>query len=140
MTVHTRRELELLAALARRNFSRAHMSDTKWRKLFAILLDMNLEQIVMQFIDYEKPRLIKVSGLGMHTPRPLLDTLEYGPIELRAIEWVEIPRVAKIPRLNNSPPAEISQDIDRVAEALSSVARFPVEHFPNELRIVGYSR
>jgi hypothetical protein len=116
------------------------MSDTKWRKLFAVLLDMNLEQIVMQFIDYEKPRLIKVSGLGMYTPRPFLDTLEFGPIELRAIEWVEIPRIAKIPRLNNSPPAEISQDIDRVAEALSSVARFPVEHFPNELRIVGYSR
>ena len=143
MAVHTREQLESLNRLARRGFSHAFMSDTKWRKLFAILENPSLELVQMrvQFIDVEAPEPMKLPTIGTdHVPRPYLDTIEFGPVELRSIEWLEIPAVARLWRPHNVPAKEVSQDLGRLEACLARSGSFLVERSGEALRILGYRR
>ncbi len=97
MTIHKREELDRIGRLARREFSQALMSDTKWRKLFEAVGEAGLssEQILVKFIESDEPKRMCFPDLAaLHPPRPYVDTIEFGPIELRAIEWLPIPSFA----------------------------------------------
>jgi hypothetical protein len=94
-------DLQRASGLARREFSHAHMSDTKWRRLFAALgeADLNLRQMVVKFVGVRDARVMAFpSTTALHPPRPYIDTGEFGPIELRAIEWLEVPAIARLAR------------------------------------------
>ncbi len=67
------------------------MSDTKWRKVFAVLQrpEFGITQVWFKFVDAEEEKPARV-GVGLYPPHPFIDTLEFGPVELVAIEWVRI--------------------------------------------------
>jgi len=142
MTIHTREELNRLSCAARRDYSHAHMSDAKWRKAFRVLEDPELAlcQMRIKIIEVNVPKLMRLPTIGIeHTPRPYIDTIEFGPIEFRAIEWLEIPAVGLIPQPNNRPPREVPQEIDLLQTRLEGLGKFPVERNSDDVRLVGYS-
>jgi hypothetical protein len=143
MTVRTRAQLDSIARQARREFSYAAMSDTKWRKLLAAIgeADLALTQVVVKFIDVQEPKRMHFPALGLHPPRPWIDTLEFGPIELRSIEWLLIPDVALVRHgAKKVPPREVPQDVDAVERLLGALGQFPLERSAEGLRIIGYRR
>jgi hypothetical protein len=143
VTVYTKAELERLNRAARREFSHALMSDTKWRKLLAVLETDELElcQMRIKFIEVPQPRVMRLPTIGtQYVPYPYVDTIEFSLVELRAIEWLEIPAVARFPRPDNVPPREVAQDLDRVEASLASSGSYPLRRSDENLRIIGYDR
>jgi hypothetical protein len=126
---------------ARERFSSALMSDTKWRKLFAAVTrpEVGMKQMLMKFIDVEVPRLMKCPP-SFECPHAYMDTMEFGPVELRAIEWLEFPRTAKFQRPHNVPPRMEEQNIDKAAEAIAALGMYPLELTADAVRITGYRR
>ena len=117
MTVHDPRAS---GRLARANFSAAHMSDTKWRKLFSAVGEAypEIEKMIVKFIDVDNPHTMRFPP-GLRCPRPYMDTIEFGPTELQAIEWLELP-------------------ID-LASLLTAIGKFPITISGNQTRIAGYT-
>jgi hypothetical protein len=119
------------------------MSDTKWRKLLRALIGANFGfvQMRVKFIDVDEPHVMQFPGTGaLNCPIEYLDTLEFGPVELRAIEWLELPATAFIQRPNKVPPKEVAQKVDEAAAIVAALGRFPLEKSPQGVRITGYTR
>jgi len=143
MSVHTREELERISRVARREFSCALISDTKWRKLFLGLSKAreSESQMLIQFLEVADVSVMHIpTENALWCPRPYIDTIEFGPVELRAIEWLEVPRVASWPRSNNLPPRQILQDLDKFRVALRGLGHFPLIETPEGMRFDGYKR
>jgi hypothetical protein len=136
MTVH---DPAKIGHFARHRFSSASMSDTKWRKLIAAVQSAapNTSQMKVKFIDVETPHVMRFPP-DLDCPYAYLDTIEFGPVEMRAIEWLEFPRTAKFQRSNNVPARLKEQDIDKAAEAIAALGQYPLEVTPEALRITGY--
>lgn len=142
MSVHTREMLDRLSRRARREFSCGLMSDTKWRKLFVTLahLDMPEGQMHVKFLDTPEVRMMPFPGLGaLWPPHPYMDS-QFGPVELRAIEWIEFPRIASTPRGRNVPDRKTAQDLTPIRQNLESLGQFPIVETEQGLRIDGYRR
>lgn len=105
--------------LARELFETGLMSDTKWRKLFAAIEGSSLvvSSMIVKFIDVSEPAILEFPP-SLRCPRPYMDTIEYGPVELRAIEWLEF-----------------SADIEEIADNLGL---YPLERQGAGTRIIGY--
>jgi hypothetical protein len=105
--------------MARRSFSAAFMSDSKWRKLIAAVHAEvpQIDQMLVKFIDVHEPRRMNFPP-GLRCPQAYVDTIEFGPVELRAIEWLEL-------------PADISSVLERLGQ-------FPVLVTDGKSKIVGY--
>lgn len=108
-----------VGALARAGFSRALMSDTKWRKLITIVRAAreDVHGMTVQFIDAAGARQMLFPP-DLRCPWPYIDTFEYGPVELRSIEWMEF-------------------DAD-LTDVLDPIGKFPIELHDGRTRIVGY--
>lgn len=108
-----------IGRFARTRFSQALMSDTKWRKLLTAVgaAGLPIREMVVKFIDVDEPRRMQFPP-SLETPYAYMDTIEFGPVELRAIEWLELP-----------------MDVEQV---LSGIGRFPLEPAGTGVRIVGY--
>ena len=67
------------------------MSDTKWRKLIGAVRDADsgLDRMTLKFIDVPEPSAFQFPP-SLTCPRAYMDTIELGPVELRAIEWMEL--------------------------------------------------
>lgn len=118
------------------------MSDTKWRRLFVALneAEIGIDQIVVKFVDAEKTHAIRMPSLGsLHPPYPYIDTIEFGPIELCAIEWIEIPEIPT-PSIEGVPASAVKQDIASARALIVSLGEYPVEDSDSGLKIVGYVR
>lgn len=136
-------ELSRLSARARREYSHAHMSDTKWRKLFAALRESGLElaRAEIKFVDVDEPKPMVFSGNWPWVPhQSYLDTIDFGGVAFREIEWLEFPAVARITRLNNLPAMEVAQDLKAIAATINAIGRYPLVLREDALRLVGYSR
>jgi len=143
MTLHTREQLKGLGRLARREFPQALMSDSKWRKLFATVDRAGLapERILVKFIDVDEIKSMRFPGeSALHPPRPYIDTFEFGPIELRSIEWLLIPRQAHIRGDDGLPARIVEQDVDAIHELVASAGQFPLEQIESGLKVTGYRR
>ncbi|MGK9169809.1 hypothetical protein KXR53_26080 [Inquilinus limosus] len=105
--------------LARARFSVALMSDSKWRKLLAAVRDGrdDINHVMVKFIDVDEPRRMRFP-LSLSCPRAYADTIEFGPVELRAIEWIEF-----------------ATDLTSL---LDPIGRFPLELRDGQTRIIGY--
>jgi len=112
-------DLAAMGRLARMRFAAALMSDTKWRKLIAAVKEAspNVSEMTLKFVDTDEPRQMKFPP-SLACPRAYIDTIELGPVELRAIEWMELAMVLE--------------------PVLRPVGRFPVETINGHSRIVGY--
>lgn len=96
------------------------MSDTKWRKLFKAVAEarLGLDQMTVKFIGVDEPRDMRFPP-SLVCPLAYMDTIEFGPTELRAIEWLEF-------------TADLS-------ELLASVGRFPLAFSEGRTRVTGYA-
>lgn len=105
--------------LARARFNAAFMSDTKWRKLIEAVsdIDKGLSQMKLKFIDVIEPREMRFPP-SLTCPHAYMDTIEFGPVELRTIEWMEL--------------------AGDWATCLGSIGRFPVDVCDGRTRITGY--
>jgi hypothetical protein len=105
--------------LARARFSAAFMSDTKWRKAFQAISEARLgvDTMLVKFIDVEEPKQMRFPP-SFACPLPYMDTIEFGPTELRSIEWLEI-----------------EADIEAL---LTPLGKFPIEKSNRGSRLVGY--
>ncbi|MBP0443156.1 hypothetical protein J8J14_00055 [Roseomonas sp. SSH11] len=105
---------------ARRLFSAALMSDTKWRRLFEAVQSGrgDLKRMTVKFINMDEPRPMRFPP-SLEVPRPYVDTIEFGPIALRSIEWIEF-----------------AGDLTGM---LQSIGRFPTEIREGRTRVVGYT-
>ena len=74
--------------------------------------------MTIKFINVDDPKAMRFPP-GLRCPWAYMDTIEYGPTELRSIEWMELP-----------------QD---VSTALGLIGQFPIELTEKGTRIVGYS-
>lgn len=108
-----------IGRLARERFSCALMSDAKWRKLIMTIgaSGLPIHEVAVKFIDVEAPRRMHFPP-SLTTPHAYMDTIEWGPVELRAIEWLEF-----------------STDLEGL---LSAIGHFPLEQEGGVTRIVGY--
>ncbi|MBO9576631.1 MAG: hypothetical protein J7494_12915 [Sphingobium sp.] len=112
----TRHDPRAAGRLARTKFAAAFMSDTKWRKLFATVAQArpDITEMVVKFIDVETPRRMRFPP-DLRCPKPFMDTIEFGPTELRAIEWLELPTdLRAILEEVGKFPAAISEDHTRI--------------------------
>jgi hypothetical protein len=73
--------------------------------------------MVVKFIDVDEPCRMQFPP-SLAAPHAYMDTIEFGPVELRAIEWLELP-------------------ID-VEQVLRGIGHFPLEAAATGVRIVGY--
>lgn len=118
------------------------MSDTKWRKLFTSIEEagIGLSQMIVKFVDHPEPKVMNFPSVAsLHPPKPYIDTPEFGPIELRSIEWLDIPAVARFPRPNKVPAREVAQDLASAGAVLDRLNCNAVSE-PNSIRVIGYSR
>lgn len=114
MTVH---DATKMGKLARERFSVALMSDTKWRKLFGAVEQLGSGHMIVKFIDVDEPRQMRFPP-SLACPKAFMDTIEFGPVELRAIEWLELP-------------------ID-LAPIVDPFGKFPLEPTEVGTRVIGY--
>src|SRR5262249_60114290 len=92
-TVLTDLERERIEAAIRETCSASLMSDTKWRKLVAVVETVpSVQHYVVKFLRIPDQR--EGQGfLSLHAPHEFIDTQSFGPIFLREIEWLEFPRL-----------------------------------------------
>ncbi|MEO1731722.1 MAG: hypothetical protein AAFR64_13435 [Pseudomonadota bacterium] len=93
------------------------MSDTKWRKLFGAVQQLGPGQMIVKFIDLEEPRRMRFPP-SFACPKAFMDTIEFGPVELCAIEWLELPI-----------------DLEPIVRP---IGKFPLETTPIGTRVIGY--
>ncbi len=113
-------DIAKLTRFIHRKYSTGLMSDTKWRVLFEALEEAGIyfNQAFVKFVESEEVRTIRPSSFDLSVPYAYMDTIEFGPIELRSIEWLELPDVAVLPRGNNFPALEIKQRTEEAAALL----------------------
>lgn len=143
MSIQTRDDLERLTHLAKREFSSALMSDTKWRKLFLALSTVRAPegQMLVRFLEVDEVRVMRIpSESALWCPLPYIDTFEYGPVELRAIEWLEIPAIACWSTQNNGAMRQVAQDLNKFRTALCGLGQFPLVETSRGIRFKGYKR
>ncbi len=132
--------------MTRRRFSHALMSDTKWWKLFDAVSESDWQPslVNVSFVDclrdLSEPTLMSWPNSDRFWgPPPWVDTPEFGPIELRSIEWLLIPPVVVTgPYLMDRERAGLPQNFVAIQQALSRVGQFPLEETSEGLRIIGY--
>lgn len=140
MATHGREELQ---CVGRRVQARAHaslMSDTKWRKVFSELNkpEWRLEYCIVKFIDVTEEKRVYFP-IGLWSPRPWVDIFGFGPIPLRSIEWMLVPRIAKYKRGNPGvPDGEIEQDVEAIMNAIDGFGKYPVQLTERGLLIMGH--
>ena len=118
-----RDELEHDARRVREKTRASLMSDTKWRKLLAMLDGSGLElrQCVIKFVDVDAEKVMRRPA-HLYPPRPWIDTAEFGPVSLRSIEWMLFPRVAEFRDRGRTIPATyLSQDVEKAAELIAAL-------------------
>ena len=98
------------------------MSDTRWRQLIAAVAEseLNLSKVVIKFIDHGEQKSMNYPP-SLDCPRAFMDTIEFGPVELRAIEWMSI-------------PADISPVVKQLGK------KIPIESSDGTSVILGYRR
>ena len=131
MPIHGPEELEREGRLVRRKTRASLMSDTKWRKLFAALdvSGLRFNRCIWKFVGRDDAVPGHMGG-GLHLSWPWIDTSVVGPTPLRSIEWLWIPRLTKWGRK--------TQDVDRAAQVISGLGRYPIEVNERGLLIRGY--
>ena len=77
---------------------------------------------------------------ALHPPLPYIDSIEFGIIELRSIEWLEIPSFAVWSSRENEPALKVPQKVDEAEAIIAGLGAFPVEKTDQSLRITGYIR
>src|SRR4051812_1391243 len=109
------------AAIAGR--SARHMSDAKWRKLFAALAALDVGPVRWKFIRDDRVFEQPVPPAHAVLERSLGDVLPDPYVPYREIEWIEVP----------------ADRAAGVVDALAAIGQFPVREHPDGVRVVAYT-
>jgi hypothetical protein len=109
------------AAIARASV--CHMSNAKWRKLFAVLRELEVGPVRWKFVRDNRVFLHPVPPADALLEKMLGDVLPYPYGPYREIEWIEVP----------------AERAAGVIEALAAIGQFPIQRLETGLRIVGYT-
>ncbi|TCV68629.1 hypothetical protein EDE09_11162 [Neorhizobium sp. S3-V5DH] len=119
------------------------MSDTKWRKVLKAWAKVSTAEIQMlvKFLDVPEVRVMRLPGQdALRCPTAYIDSCEYGPVELRAIEWLEIPAVASWPKPNKLAARQVVQELDAFRRAIALLGQFPLIETELGIKVEGYRR
>src|SRR5262249_48349164 len=100
-----------------------HMSDTKWRKLFAVLREKGVGPLRWKFVRDDRIFMQPAPPAQAVLERTLGDVLPYPYGPYREIDWVEVP----------------AERAAGVIEALAAAGQFPVQQLDSGVRVVGYT-
>ena len=103
--------------------SACHMSDAKWRKLFALLRELDVGPLRWKFVRDDRIFVQPAPAADAELERTLGDVLPDPYGAYREIEWVEIS----------------TERAAGVTEALAAVGQFPVKQLDSGVRVVGYT-
>ena len=133
-----RHELERDRRTASRDYGGSVMSNSKWRVIFEALstAELEIQQITAKFIGVQEEKRMQLPWLKW-TPRPYIDSIEFGPFPIVGIEWIDIPAEAEIPTSHGV--RRHRQDLSLVASTLAATGRKLMhEERPDALRIIGH--
>ncbi|OAO02955.1 hypothetical protein A8B75_00010 [Sphingomonadales bacterium EhC05] len=101
--------------------------------------ELGIRQLKIKFIVDDQEKELELPSLD--TPLEFIDTVEFGPVPLISIEWMEIPKTAIFPRANNVPPERYKQNLDDVRSALEELGKqLNLLNSEDGLRIIGHIR
>jgi len=129
--------------MMRWEFKTSLMSNTKWRKLFLAVqrLQLGLPICKLKWIFSDVPETLHTpTSKTLYPPRPFIDSFEFEPFALCSIHCLEFPRVALYDGVGVGTGTTYVQNVERAEQALSAVARFPMEKSFEGLQIVGHIR
>jgi hypothetical protein len=132
-------ELERNRLEVQRNYSASLMSDSKWRALFEAVAASGIEirGMIVKFVGVGEEKFI--AGVSFQAPLPFIDTLEFGPVPLIAIEWLEFPKAIIDPCKKAT--LSFEQDIAAIRAVLEATGKqFPFENLDCGLRVIGHLR
>lgn len=141
MTSDLSRELDRDRRTVRRGYSASFMSNTKWRSVLTVLQNkkLGIRQLRIKFIDDDQEKELGLPSLS--TPLEFMDTVEFGPVPLISIEWMEIPKTVVFLPANNVPPEQYKQNLSDVRSALEDLGKqLNLLNSKNGLRIIGHIR
>lgn len=122
-------------------FSYSCMSNAKWRKLFGVVNDSNLElaNCIWKLVGEDKPKngfLPDYEQLGEDYVGDC-GALN-APFEFKRIEWLKLPsRIAHKP-YKNAPTQSKTQDLSAAIEQLNAIGSFVIEIDSEGVTIYGY--
>src|SRR5262245_30318569 len=99
--------------------SACHMSDAKWRKLFAAWRGAAIGALRWKFIRDDRVFVQSVPPPDAILEKTLGDVLPYPYGPYREIEWVEAS----------------NEDAERAANCLNAIGQFPLDHSSSGLRV-----
>ncbi|WP_166146210.1 DUF6678 family protein [Methylosinus sp. RM1] len=140
MAIHGREELQRVGRTVQARAHASLMSDTKWRKVLSELNkpEWKLEYGIVKFIDVDEEKRVYFP-IGLYPPHPWVDTFCLGPIPLRSIEWMLVPRIAKYKRGNPGvPDGEIGLDVEAIMSAIDGLGKYPIQLTDRGLLIMGH--
>lgn len=125
-------------ARTRAAFAVAHMSDTKWRKVFTAIAtaDLDVRRAEWKFIDDERVYHWGLPGPVDLGPDRLVDG-RFQPVEYKWIEWIRFTRRADS-EARASSGAE--RDLAGLLRVLRALGQLQLEYDANRLTVFGYSR
>ena len=122
-------------------FSYSCMSNAKWRKLFSVANDSNLDlgNCIWKLVgedkqkngfvpDYEQLGEDYVGDCGALN----------GPFEFKRIEWLELPNRIGYKPYENAPTQFKTQDLSRIIEQLNVIGSFEIDSDSESITIYGY--
>ena len=122
-------------------FSCSFMSNAKWRKLFSVVNESNLElsNCVWKLVDESEP---------IHGFVPVQKELGHdyvgdcgalnGPFSFKRIEWLKLPNRIGYKTYKEAPTQFLTQDLAGTLEQLHSLGRFEIEVDSEGVTIYGY--
>jgi hypothetical protein len=123
-----------------RLFDSSYMSNTKWRKCFALLSRVSPDlQVIWKFVGSKND--------GVRHTLPPIESLEdsylssrfwFGPAYYKEIEWVEFPEVGMPYGKENIPGAFYQQDVAAVLVALNEIGQWCTEKTGLGFRLYGH--
>jgi hypothetical protein len=140
MATHGREELHRVGRAIQARAHASLMSDTKWRKLLSILNEpeRRLKYCLVKFIEVSEEKRVYFP-IALYPPRPWVDTFGFGPIPLRSIEWMLVPRIAKYKRGNPGvPDGEHEQDVESIKNMIDELGKYPAQISGAGLLIIGH--
>ncbi len=122
-------------------FSYSCMSNAKWRKLFSVVNESNLElgYCIWKLIGEKEPAngyIPDSEQLGEHYVGDC-GALN-GPFEFKRIEWLKLPSRVEFRPYEKAPVQFKTQELSGVLEQLDAIGSFEIESTSEGVTIYGY--
>ena len=116
------------------------MSDAQWRRFFQLRLEHHDSVWVSSWklVGEEVTTHVSFSDLERDILDSAVDGCLDGPVDYKAIEWIEMPREVLYLPYPGAPMDTAIQEIGALREALTEAGTFPLEMTAGALKLFGY--